>query len=56
MTTDPGREPDPDDATCLVCGCTRNVSRERRDADLVAELRRQLAARDRQLDRLRAGL
>jgi hypothetical protein len=38
--------------TCLVCGCSRNENYEERMNDLVRELRRQLAARDRQVDRL----
>jgi len=40
-------------ATCLACGSTRDTSEEQRLADLVAELCRTLAVRDRQTDQLR---
>ena len=43
-----------DAATCLVCGCTRDMPQEQRLQDLVDELRRQLDARNRQVDRLKA--
>ena len=44
-----------DAQTCLACGCTRDMPNERRLEDFVVELRRQLAARDKQVDRLRAA-
>ena len=44
-----------DTATCFVCGCSRNVPFEERLRDLIREMRRQLAGRDRQIDRMRAN-
>jgi hypothetical protein len=43
-------------ATCLACGSTRDAHEEQRLTDLVAELRRTLAIRDRQVDTLREVL